>query len=165
MAPSTPKRTSVDLAADDVGSPKCLYFPPAALAGIALPKRLVVEGPAGRRQVAGCTARSGAKDETVVLAAPSFCESVAPGSATEIHVAVLVSRARWYDVLRSLGAWTILKLIGAVVAFCGSVAGGIVAFTASKAALGIAALVLVGVAFAALLQLNRSIGEALDFGC
>jgi hypothetical protein len=155
--------TAIDLGADNDCSGPCLHFPPAVLAGIELPERILIEGHDSTR-VVGHRAIQGPVDQSVVLASPDLCEALTKGSSREQYFQVTIAKAGWWKMLwRDRGrAWALLV---AFVVFAAALAGATANLLASQLAAGIAIGVFCVAALAAFLVLITAFQKTLKIDC
>jgi hypothetical protein len=132
----------VDLTAADVPTETCLYLPPAAIPGVKLPKRLIVQGASGEAKLVGATAVEGAQDESAIKIAPAALRQLSPDGTPSITVPATLRPATWWDVYACLGTEDFLKIAGAMLAFVLAVLAALGALITNTGPLWIAVAVL-----------------------
>lgn len=165
MADQLTSKAGVDLFVNDAPPDTCLHVPPGALSGLALPPRLIVEGPNGYRRLVGQKRIPGADDQTSILVSRGLFDAIAPGQSTGSKVKAKVWKASFWDVLIYLSGDAALKIAVAVAILLAAIGAGAAAFATRTISLPLALLVFAAGLVAAVLTAFSSIRDLLKPPC
>lgn len=150
-------------------SSSCVYPSDSALPDVELPKRLVLEGPDGYRQLVGPGDSAGGGSATIVWVTEDLLQTVVPDkgilnalkAGEQESVRATLRPAGFGDFFVYLKGETVWAIIGAVLVFVGAIAAIVLLFFDSSAPLWLIGIAAVAGGLGALFSARSEIRKAL----
>lgn len=171
MSDTSKPRWSISIAAhsDFAKSSSCVYPSDNALPDVKLPKRLILEGPDGHRQLVGPGDSAGGGSASIVWVTKGLLQTVVPDqgildaltTGRQESVSATLRPAGFGDLFVYLKGETVWAIIGAVLVFVGAIAAIVLAFFDSGAPLWLIGIAAVAGGLGALLSARSAIRKAL----
>lgn len=154
---------------DFAKSSSCVYPSDSALPDVKLPKRLILEGPNGYRQLVGPGHSAGGGQATIVWVTEDLLKTVVPDkgilnalkTGKQTSVGATLRPAGFGDLVVYLKGETVWAIVGAVLVLVGAIAAIALLFFDSSAPLWLIGVAAVAGGLGALLSARSEIRKAL----